>query len=149
MTVSKPAALVLVAVLVTAGAAAATPGNAPANSAADDHEQASDYRFDEAADAGDTSKRNDENTTDAGDDGAANTADAADENAQAASSAQARIDDARGPPTDLPEQVPDHVAQIHQLIIDFLSGDLDGILGPNVSDATPDDDGGEATTSSG
>lgn len=162
MNVSKLAALALVAVLVTAGAAAAMPGNAPDHSGAADHEQASDHPSVEAADAGDdradgagddeaadASEINDGNATDASDDGTENAATAAGGNAQAAGPAQARSDEARGPPTDLPQRVPDHVAQIHQLILDFLSGDLDGNLGPSISEATPDDATAENTASGG
>ena len=115
MNVSKLAALVLVALLVTAGAAAAVPATATDHSGAADHEQASDHRSDEAADGA---------------------AVAAEGGAEAVGLAHPRSDDTRGPPTDLPEQVPDHVTRIHQLILDFLSGDLDGNLGPSVSDAT-------------
>ncbi len=47
--------------------------------------------------------------------------------------------DVDGPPTDLPDAVPDFVAEIHDLIRQFLGGDLDGSLGDAVSNVTPDD----------
>lgn len=105
MKLSKLAALALVALLVSAGAAAAVPGVASNQNQADGHAQATDH-----ADDGD---------------------------AHASSGGAANAPDDRGPHVDLPEQVPDHVEQIHELIRRFLSGDLDGSLGGAVSDATP------------
>ncbi|MFB6173370.1 MAG: hypothetical protein ABEI39_01880 [Halobacteriales archaeon] len=117
MNLSKIAAIGLAALLVTAGAAAAMPGNAPDHAGADD-EQTSDRRPDDAED--------DENATD-------------DAGAPPATVADAGgADAARGPPADLPTQAPDHVSRIHDLIREFLSGDLDGSLGDAVSDASPD-----------
>jgi hypothetical protein len=40
----------------------------------------------------------------------------------------------------MPAGVPDHVAEIHDTIRTFLSGDLDGPLGPAVSDAASNGD---------
>lgn len=40
------------------------------------------------------------------------------------------------PPVDMPEQVPDFVSEIHQLIRDFHAGDLAGSLGEAISDVT-------------
>lgn len=108
MKLSTLAALALVALLVSAGAAAAMPGVASTQNQnqADGHAQATDH----ADDAG------------------------GDENAAAGA---ANAPDDRGPHVDLPERVPDHVPQLHDLIRRFLSGDLDGSLGGAVSDETP------------
>ena len=147
MKLEKIAALALAALLVTAGAAAAMPGNAPDGSGADEHEQASDHRPDDAdharedngTDVGErvgalaANESDDDNATERDAEHAAN----ARRNIDAASSQ--RAEDVRGLPVDMPEQVPDHVTAIHQLIVDFLSGDLDGELGASVSDVTPED----------
>jgi hypothetical protein len=47
----------------------------------------------------------------------------------------------RGPPVDLPAQVPDHVSQVHDLVRSFLSGDDDG---GNLGDVVGDLLGGGA-----
>lgn len=47
--------------------------------------------------------------------------------------------DGQGPPTDLPDQVPDHVEKIHNKIVQFLNGDFGGNLGEVISGLTPDD----------
>ena len=49
----------------------------------------------------------------------------------------------RGPPTDMPEQVPDHVGEIHGLINQFIDGSVSD-LGSAVSDVTPDDESSDA-----
>jgi hypothetical protein len=67
---------------------------------------------------------------------AAGTAAAAPGNAPADRTDSADDGDA-GPPADLPAPVPDGVAAIHDLILSFIGGDLDGSLGNAVSDATP------------
>lgn len=48
-------------------------------------------------------------------------------------------DDRQGPPTDLPEQVPDHVSAVHEAIGEFLDGGVDS-LGDRVSELTPGPD---------
>lgn len=101
----------LAALVVTAGTAAALPGNAPVDAGA--------------------------NANDAADSAGGN-ADARD-GSPAGASEQAD----RGPPVDLPEQVPDHVSRIHDLIRKHLSGDLAGSLGEAISDVTPSDDADE------
>lgn len=110
------AAVALAALLVSAGAAAAMPGNAPDHAA---DEQASDHT----------------------DDGAANET-ATDSDERAGPPADAAADaDRRGPPADLPGPVPDHVATIHDLFRSFLGGDMSGSeLGSAVGDATPDNE---------
>jgi len=45
----------------------------------------------------------------------------------------------RGPPVDLPSQVPDFVGELHQAIGQFLDGDLAGSLGETLSGLTPDE----------
>lgn len=60
----------------------------------------------------------------------------------------ARDDDAGGPPVDMPENVPDHVSEIHSSILDFLSGAIDG-LGEAVSDVTPGNDASDPADAGG
>ena len=84
------------------------------------------------------------------DTGANDAADNTDHRPDAAANASERghgaaAADKRGPPTDMPSQVPDHVATIHDLIRQFVGGDLDGSLGEAISDVTPADDGEETT----
>jgi len=130
MTRTKLVAVVFAALLVTVGTVAAAPGNAAVNVGADDqyddHAEQADENAEDGAD----------NRDDAGADNAA------DESAAGASNAENA--DRRGPPADLPAQVPDHVAQIHDLVRSFLSGDHDGSLGESVSDVTPDDESADA-----
>jgi len=54
----------------------------------------------------------------------------------------------RGPPVDLPSQVPDHVQQIHSLVRQFIDGAMEGPLGPEVSDVTPEDGRSETVNNS-
>lgn len=109
---------VLLALLMVMGTAAAMPG-APAAQA------------DETTD--------DANETDVDDD--ANETDDGDESATAAGPPERGADSAeRGPPADLPSQVPDFVGDIHDAIGTFLDGDLGGSLGEAISDLTPEDD---------
>lgn len=116
------AVIATVALLVTTGAALAAPGNAPDDAGAatvDDGTSA-----DEAAENGSAAAENrDEN-------GSA----AADEHAQ-------------GPPDNLPEPVPDHVGQIHDLVRQFLNGSLEGSLGEAISDGSVSDTPGSANES--
>ena len=86
---AKTAAIGVAVLLVTAGVAAATPGNAPDMSNADE----SDDNYDGDAEQPD---------------------DARDDN-ESAEDEQNETEDA-GPLAGVPEQVPDHVTEIHQLI---------------------------------
>ena len=139
MNVHKLIAVALVALLITAGAAAATPGASPTNDGtqtADEHQP--DEAGDDAADADETDA--DENETDVEDAAAAEAEDdeseERDENASEA------------PPTDMPEPVPDHVSTIHELIRDKLNGDLGNTtLGEAISDVVGSD-GNEAESRS-
>lgn len=118
---TKLLAIAFAALVVTAGVAAAAPGNATAD-AADDGERHADDRGENATANGNADDRA--------------------ENAGAASangSDNGNADDARGPPVDLPDRVPEHVTQIHEQIGSFLSGDLDGSLGDAISELTPGD----------
>jgi hypothetical protein len=79
-----------------------------------------------------------DNATDAYDENASEDADAAEadaEDADAANASEARDGNADGvgPSDGLPEQVPDHVSQIHETIESFLSGEVDN-LGESLSD---------------
>ncbi|RMB24221.1 hypothetical protein [Haloplanus aerogenes] len=137
---TKLVAVVFVALLVTAGTVAAAPGNAPVDVGADDqyddHAEQADENADDDAENAEDGADNRDDAADAGADNAADEADAGASNAENA--------DRRGPPADLPAQVPDHVAQIHDLIRSFLGSDGDGSLGESVSDATPDEDNADA-----
>ncbi|PSP93619.1 hypothetical protein BRC91_08465 [Halobacteriales archaeon QS_4_62_28] len=128
MNLKTIAGLALAALLVT-GSAAALPGNAPA--------QADDYANENA----DTAATNASETT--------NESEAADADRQGPpdDTPAASDDDRRGPPSDLPDGVPDFVSEIHSLIGDKLAGDLDGSLGEQISDVTPDDDSESETDS--
>lgn len=134
MHATKLAVIAITALIVTAGAAVAMPGNAPEHAAADENERASDQVSDDAADTRSTSdSAADENASaeDASDDRSSGP----DARAAAQSDYPPESAAASGPPADLPEQVPDHVTTIHELIVDFLNGDLDGNLGSSVSAA--------------
>lgn len=120
MNIKLIAAAFLALAVVATGAAAAAPGNAPVDAPTDDHAEQSDDR---AADANETA--------------AADERANADERADAAGEAAAGQ---RGPPMELPDQVPDFVGEIHDLIRQHVSGSLDGILGDQVSDVTPDNE---------
>jgi hypothetical protein len=128
MKLSTLVAIALAALLVTAGAVAAVPSHASAN----------------------------EQAPDRGDAGEPGVATADDDRRPGGPASQPerrdRSDDdasARGPPETLPEQVPDHVAEVHDRIRRFLSGDLGGPLGESVSDVTPGNAPGSAADASG
>lgn len=67
-----------------------------------------------------------------------NSTDSTAKHANDSAPADARPDGEQGPPTDVPEQVPDHVVQIHQTISEFLDGAIDH-LGSAVSDIVGED----------
>lgn len=126
MNAHKLIAVVMAVLLLTAGAAAATPGESPTN---DGTETADEHQ---PTETGDDATDEDENATDA-DENATDADVAADDNETDADVAADAEDDesderdenaSEGPPTDMPEQVPDHVTAIHQLIRDKLNGDL-------------------------
>lgn len=109
MNVSKLIVIALAALLVTAGAAVAAPGQSPDNPGAD---AADEHRPDEAG--ADAAANASNNATDVDVE--------RDENASDA------------PPVEMPEPVPDHASEIHQLIRDYLNGDLGNTtLGETVS----------------
>ncbi|PSQ19698.1 hypothetical protein BRD04_09770 [Halobacteriales archaeon QS_9_67_17] len=125
MSLKRYAAMLLAALVVTAGAAgavAAAPGSGNAPDDAGPNENANDA------------------ATDAADDGDGDASDASDANDASAA------DERRGPPTDMPEQVPDHVGEIHDLINQFIDGSVSD-LGSAVSDVTPDDESDAANDS--
>ncbi|MFC7226368.1 hypothetical protein N0B31_03055 [Salinirubellus salinus] len=163
MNVTKLSAALLAVLVVTTGvgAVAATPGN---GNVPDD---AGSNAADAPTDDGDV----DANTTDARDDGmsrdevearAVDESDAADDSeamadprdasdaetprSEAAPVGAADAQERRGPPADLPEQVPAHVSEINQRIVSFLDGELDD-FGTAVSDVTPDDGADAEATS--
>ncbi|MEF8838177.1 MAG: hypothetical protein V5A18_01585, partial [Haloarculaceae archaeon] len=55
----------------------------------------------------------------------------------------------RGPPVDMPDQVPDFVSEVHGGIGDVLSGDFTGDLAAAISDLTPSDEAEENESSTG
>lgn len=112
------AALVLVGGLAAVGAATAADVSNPNGGEAD------------VTNASDADDRTSEAAT------ASGNADAADDRTGAI-----------GPADGLPEQVPDHVSDIHDAIGSFLDGSIDS-LGESVSDLRSDD-GGEATSDDG
>lgn len=152
MNVTKLTAAALAVLVVTTGvgAVAATPGNgdtpddAGSNAAtaptADATENATEVTDDgmSRADVADRANASE----------SANDSPAAASEGEVGSEAAAAADDGRrGPPADLPEQVPDHVSEVHQRIVAFLDGELDD-LGAAVSDVTPDH-GDDAESASG
>lgn len=116
-----PVALALV--LVTAGAAAAMPGNAPTTSNASESNLNSTNPAEPAADAPNDGQ-----------------AEKVSERVMNGSDAAERV----GPRIDLPEKVPDHVSEIHATINDYLEGALNGSLGDAISAITPSEDSNES-----
>jgi hypothetical protein len=130
MNVIRLAAVGLAVLLVTAGLTAATPA-APA-----------EHRTTNAPGVAPDRDASDGGTSDdsVGPAGAAGPVDASNR-ADAAGGPErgdAERDETRGPPSDLPAAVPDHVAAIHDTIRSFLSGVLDGSLGRAVSGVAGD-----------
>ena len=123
MKLPQIASVLLAVVLVATAGAAAMPGNAPV----DAQTGQADENYNDSADEGAI----DANASDAQD--AQN-----DSEAQNNSDASAP-DDRRGPPTDMPEQAPDFVTEIHELINQKLDGTLED-LGEALSAVTPDED---------
>ncbi|WP_340102117.1 hypothetical protein [Salinibaculum salinum] len=122
MKLTKTVGVLFAVLLVATAGAAALPGNAPTDSQAgqaDNQTDAADEEANESADAGP---------------GMSNSA-----NSAADDRAGENSDDRRGPPTDMPEQAPDFVSQIHELVHQHLDGDLDN-LGEQVSDLVGADD---------
>ncbi|MDS0476407.1 hypothetical protein [Natrinema sp. 1APR25-10V2] len=111
-------AVALAALLMITGFAAAAPGNAPVS-------------VDTDADSTDEQPANER----------AQSADERDDRSENGAAADTGADDrnGQGPNVDLPDQVPDHVSEIHDRISSFLSGTLDGSLGDAISDVTPAD----------
>ncbi len=104
-------AAVMAVLVVTTGFVAATPGNASPTVDADDN-----------------------STPVSAEDHAGN----ADDRAQNAHANGSPADvQTQGPNAELPSQVPDHVSAIHDTIMSFLDGSLEGSLGDAVSDVTP------------
>lgn len=112
-------AALLAALIITAGAAgtiAATPGNAPddAGSQGDDHAANESENSDTSDDQMNETARNHS------EDDPQNASDRANESAAAAQ-------EERGPPVDMPANVPDHVRQIHAAIRSHLTDNFDSL----------------------
>lgn len=133
MNIKLIAAGFLALAVVASGAAAALPGNAPVDAPMDDNPDG------HAADAA-----GEQHAEQAGEQRAAQSQE---QRAEGAAAGQ------QGPPVDLPSQAPDFVSEIHDLVRQHVSGTLDGILGHQVSDVTPDNetavDQSNATQASG
>ncbi|WP_229121383.1 hypothetical protein [Halapricum desulfuricans] len=133
MNLPKIAGIALAVVLIAGGTAAALPGNAPADAPVPDQANTNETVTD-AADANETDEsadRADRRPHEATERGPpAERGPHMSENASAAE---------RGPPTDMPEQVPDFVTELHETINQFLSGELEGDLGAAIADVTPED----------
>lgn len=126
MTPTKIVGALLAALVVASGAAAAMPGNAPADSQAGQAGNYVDDSADERADAMDEADETDGDKMDEANETAG------DERAAAAGPS----DDRRGPPSDMPAGVPDFVSQIHDLIGQKIDGTLSD-LGDAISQVTP------------
>lgn len=118
-------AVALAVLVVGAGAVAAIPGQAADQAQGHTNDNASDGGAEHSGDAGQS----------------ANEGTAGDAGTNASDDASER----RGPPVDMPGQVPDHVSQIHQTIADWLDGDRDGSLGDRISDIVGGDDAADET----
>ena len=134
MNISKLVTIGLAVLVLTAGAVAAAPGNAPGDA------QAGNDSDQPGADAGVGNAGADDAAGNAGADDAADNASPADDTDAAEDSAPmnktngSAADDRRGPPSDMPEPVPDRVGEIHSQIDEFLNGDGTFNLGEAVSD---------------
>ena len=129
-------AVVVAAMLLIGGAAAvgaASPADQANDTAMDAYEQSD-------ADDGDSAADESADNADERADNADERADNAEEHAANANE-RANSSDSIGPSDGLPEQVPDHVSNIHETIESFLDGTL-GSLGEALSDLLSGD--GEA-----
>ena len=129
MNVKSIAVVAVIALVLSTGAVAAMPGSSPDHAA--DGENGSEGAND-GADGNASDRASDAN------DRASDANDRASDAQDRASNASAvgpehRSANAQGPVVDLPEQVPDHVAEIHALIGQFLDGDGEKSLGEMVS----------------
>lgn len=129
MNTKQLLAVALAGLLVSAGAVAAVPGSAPDSAQADEHADDADENADDDAD--DADENADDNASDGQERASENRPDDVGPNADGNESNES---DQRGPTQDMPEQAPDHVSQIHDTIVSWLNGDLDGNLGSHVSD---------------
>jgi len=145
----KLAAVAVALMLVATGAATAMPGNAPDDAQADDHANADDHA--QAAEDADNSSEADadaadvnETATDADEKPDANATQGPPASVPASDKAEsaANASDQRGPPVELPSQVPDFVSEIHNAITDHLSESLPGEnLGQQIGDLLPGGNG--------
>lgn len=132
MKVRTITVIAIATILVTAGAAVAAPGNAP--DLPDNAHNINDAeRDDDSSENPTAEEETNENAT-------------VRENSDRDNGAEESVtdrgaDNAQGPPTDLPAQVPEHVSQIHDLIRQFLNDDLGESLGNAISDVVAQHDG--------
>lgn len=133
MKLTKTAGVLVAVLLVATAGAAALPGNASTDSQAG---QADDKYDDDANASNAPTNAGPEMNDSEGDENASN------------------AEDRRGPSTDMPAQAPDRVSQIHELIHQYLDGEVDN-LGAQISgliggegdgeDAEDDEDADEAS----
>jgi len=128
------AGLVLAALLVT-GSAAAMPGNAVTQAQEQMSEHTNGAAGNTPVETGEQSNASTDEATES------DMRDANGSNADRGppEGVPAADKDKRGPPTEMPEQVPDFVSELHSLIEQQLDGDLTGPLGEQRSDLTPGD----------
>ena len=132
MKLTTIAGALLAVLMVATGAAAAMPADAPTDASVEQPANATDAQQNGSGQADVAPGGGDENPSDGG----VSDAEDADENASPAGIAE----DRRGPPSDMPAQVPDFVTDIHDLVQQKIDGTLSS-LGDQVSSLTP---GGEA-----
>jgi hypothetical protein len=133
MNLRQLAATLLAVTIVTAGAAgavAAAPGNAPDDAGS----QSDDAQDDDHPDDADADAMNEHAEADR-----ANASDRATEGPDGNASVPAGSAGERGPPSELPGQVPAHVGEIHSSISSYLDGSIDD-LGQALADVTPGED---------
>lgn len=139
MDTTKITGALLAVLLVTAGTAAALPGNAPADTPATDEAQASNTTHTPAA-TQPTDEASDDGNESATDEPRRGPPATQNRHGPPADRGNAEAHEGRrGPPVDMPDQVPDFVTQIHQLIRQHLSGVLDVDLGSAIADVVPGD----------
>ena len=123
-------ATALAVLVLGTGAVMAQPGNAPVDVPAEqptDGEQQAEHEMNETEQMNETE---------------ANASEHAGSQADVAPDAHANNGE-QGPPVEMPDPVPDRVAEIHEMIQQFLDGNLDSPLGESLQDVVGDD--GEQT----
>ncbi|WP_336036288.1 hypothetical protein [Halobacterium yunchengense] len=126
MTARKLLALLVAATALVGGVAAAGAATPADGQASDQTPDGPDANAPDDAGGSDADTAENQSTSE--------DADGSDENANADENDEA----ARGPPSELPDQVPDHVSEVHDRIGSYLDGEIDN-LGHALSDLLGDD----------